>query len=419
MIRSDNFINTKEILFSDLHCASLPNLAKISLCQDGINIAKPIVRQFQKIEEGQLLAINELTKETIHSSVPGTVLGFEYSAMPNGKQEHSIVIEMSGEFSYSGKKTEETNWTIFSPTSRIEKISENGILNTFDNPVSLSSQMINARKSGITTLGIRLFDDDPSYITDGFIAKRYNTEVLEGTRIIASSINAKNVVFFYPEKNSLTQFNKNIIDLYQSINVEFIPIRTEYYPCGTKKNLLKILSKKLPNLDFSDFFIDATTAYNVYKSLVFRTPSIESIIHISGDAIREPKCIRVKIGTQLKNIIVECGGLIEEPEKVIINGLLKGISITDFSTPITKYVKAIRLVSKRGFPNQTVNDCIRCGRCQSICPEKLQPQNIISGNFLNTVFQCSECILCNTVCPSRIPLFQKIKLIKEKLKNEK
>ena len=162
------------------------------------------------------------------------------------------------------------------------------------------------------------------------------------------------------------------------------------------------------------FFTDSTTLYTVYNAIALRTPSIERIIHVSGDVIKSNREVRVRIGTPISSIIAECGGFSEEIEKVIINGLINGTAVADLNTPVTKYVKAIKVVSKRSFPVQKINECIRCGNCSAVCPLKLHPENIVFNVEAPKLLElCTNCGLCNAVCASRIPLSQIIKIMKE------
>jgi electron transport complex protein RnfC len=58
--------------------------------------------------------------------------------------------------------------------------------------------------------------------------------------------------------------------------------------------------------------------------------------------------------------------------------------------------------------------CIRCGACQTICPEGLQPDLLwwTSRNeqpvdtTAQALGECIECGLCNQVCPSELDLLQ-------------
>jgi electron transport complex protein RnfC len=58
--------------------------------------------------------------------------------------------------------------------------------------------------------------------------------------------------------------------------------------------------------------------------------------------------------------------------------------------------------------------CIRCGACLEVCPDALQPGQLLrfvrAGELQNAadrgLFDCSECGRCDPVCPSRIPLLR-------------
>ncbi len=416
MVLNSNLLSSQGEKFSELYCSSLPNIAKISLCQDKYTIMKSVVSLNETVKEGQVLAIDEETLSSVHSPVPGTVCAFETLPMPDGKLVECICIQLSGEFEFTGKKMEQSNWQMFPPSQRIQKIAERGIVNTFNllKPKNLSLMVKQAKNDSIQNIFVRLFDDDMSYYTDGFISDKFFPQVVEGARLIADTIGAKNVVFFTPENFILPSDEISGLDKFKSIKASFVPVKTKYYPAGTKHDLLTLANKKLGITVDSDFFIDSCTLYNVYNAIALRTPSIDRIIHVSGDVIKSNREVRVRIGTPVSAIIAECGGFTEDIEKVIINGLINGTAIADLNTPVTKYVKSIKVVSKRGFPIQKNNECIRCGQCSAVCPQKLHPENVVfnvpSPKLLE---QCTNCGLCNAVCASRIPLSQIIKIMKE------
>jgi len=71
--------------------------------------------------------------------------------------------------------------------------------------------------------------------------------------------------------------------------------------------------------------------------------------------------------------------------------------------------------------------CIRCDRCESVCPEHLLPQELWwvsrSTNLAAAQDQgladCIECGLCNQVCPSNIDLLTVFSAAKKNLASEK
>ena len=149
---------------------------------------------------------------------------------------------------------------------------------------------------------------------------------------------------------------------------------------------------------------------------------MDTFVQISGTILETEKFFKVKRGTPLKNLIEECGLCKKVPYKVVVNGLLKGVSISDSNTPITDYVKSVTLLSSKEVSKQVQYACIRCGDCFRACNFGIKPNDLfamyhkncdISPEVKAMAKKCTLCGRCNTVCPSRLPLYQTISLICE------
>ena len=82
-------------------------------------------------------------------------------------------------------------------------------------------------------------------------------------------------------------------------------------------------------------------------------------------------------------------------------------------TPNTVVTPATALVCfNENTAAEPALSCIRCGACDSVCPESLSPLNLLAfaqdekwEEMENTrLNDCLECRRCDAVCPSRIPL---------------
>ena len=423
--------------------AFLPSLAVVSLTQDSKTHMESIVQKGDYVEEGQVIAKNSISNEIkdektnlpayIHSPVPGKVLDIYNVINPNGKKLPAVLIRMEGNFSFSGKKRDIINWTFSNSITRIKTLSQMGVINTFEKPISLAQQLYEIVKNKenksiaeVPPLVIRLFDTDPDTVIDKYITENFAKEVFEGAAILANTIDTKDVIFI-SEKNTWNLPEENEIKKYfGNIKVHSLETDIDVYPRGQYKyinqKVISFLKSKAINNYKESFAIDSSTSLDVYNAIAKSYPAIDRFIQVEGDDIAMNGIFKIRIGTTFRNLFEECNGFIKEPAKIIINGLINGIAISDLDTPITRYVKSIFVLSSRSFPDQRQTACIRCGRCHNICPENLHPEKLYSNYYsdtpvqqyiLDTINLCTECGLCNTICPSRIPLCQTIQLIKD------
>ncbi|MEE0877675.1 MAG: 4Fe-4S dicluster domain-containing protein [Treponemataceae bacterium] len=423
--------------------AFLPSLAVVSLTQDSKTHMESIVQKGDYVEEGQVIAKNSISNEIkdektnlpayIHSPVPGKVLDIYNVINPNGKKLPAVLIRMEGNFSFSGKKRDIINWTFSNSITRIKTLSQMGVINTFEKPISLAQQLDEIVKNKenksiaeVPPLVIRLFDTDPDTVIDKYITENFAKEVFEGAAILANTIDTRDVIFI-SEKNTWNLPEENEIKKYfGNIKVHSLETDIDVYPRGQYKyinqKVISFLKSKGINNYKDSFAIDSSTSLDVYNAIAKSYPAIDRFIQVEGDDIAMNGIFKIRIGTTFRNLFEECNGFIKEPAKIIINGLINGIAISDLDTPITRYVKSIFVLSSRSFPDQRQTACIRCGRCHNICPENLHPEKLYSNYYsdtpvqqyiLDTIKLCTECGLCNTICPSRIPLCQTIQLIKD------
>lgn len=417
----NNFVNSERKLFDSSIRPFLSPYVIVPFFQSKDSVCDCIVKENMPVSEGQTIAVSSDSKlnltSDIHSPVPGIVDSIVKSPLPNGKVGKAVKIKFNGAFSYLGKTQSEIDWQSFTNTYLLDLFNNKGVNNTFSRSISLSKQ-IKEMKSEKKILVVRLFDEDPSRLTDLFIATKYTQEVIDGAFIVSKALQTKKI-FFMGAKN--ISYNLDF-SKYKDIDCEFIEVDTNVYPCGYKQNLIEKIKEcnsfeDTINLNKSALFIDPQCAYDAYYAVFYGLPVIEHFVHVTGNCLRSAAMFKVRIGTPIQDLIEQCGGFKIKLGKLIINGMINGVSVCDCSIPITKYVKSINFVPAKELYNQKISPCVRCGKCREICPESLYPDLIyqyvvdgfnISDELKSTVDLCSECNLCNSVCPSRLSLSQSI-----------
>ena len=111
------------------------------------------------------------------------------------------------------------------------------------------------------------------------------------------------------------------------------------YPQGAEKQLIKtLINKEVPTgglpFDIGAVVQNAGTAVAVYEAVVLNKPFYERAVTVSGDCIKEPANLLVKIGTPVKDIVEDCGGFVKEPAKVIFGGPMMGIVQWTLEVPV-------------------------------------------------------------------------------------
>ena len=150
-------------------------------------------------------------------------------------------------------------------------------------------------------------------------------------------------------------------------------------------------------------------------------PLYERVVTVTGDCIKEPCNLLVRIGTSFKDLAESAGGFVKEPIKVLAGGPMMGITQYSLDAPVIKGTTGVVFLSKESLREYPEDTCIRCARCVDVCPVRLIPADIfrlvkkekhLSLDGYN-ITDCMECGACAYTCPSKIPLVQWIKLGKK------
>ncbi|HOO83669.1 MAG TPA: SLBB domain-containing protein, partial [Prolixibacteraceae bacterium] len=134
-------------------------------------------------------------------------------------------------------------------------------------------------------------------------------------------------------------------------------------------------------------------------------------------SISKPSNFWVRIGTPVNQLIEAAGGLPSDTAKVISGGPMMGKSIGKLEVPVTKGTSGILVLSQTDGHRKAMQNCIRCGRCVSVCPMGLEPYLLMTLSEKSNwdraedekVMDCIECGSCSYTCPANRPLLDYIR----------
>ena len=195
------------------------------------------------------------------------------------------------------------------------------------------------------------------------------------------------------------------------------------YPQGDEKQLVKaLLDREIPSegipLDAGAVVMNVGTVYSLYEAIALQKPVIERVVTVAGGAIRNPANLKVRIGTPFADLVDECGGFAEVPEKIVVGGPMMGSAVYDLATPVTKTTAGVLFLTSREVRAGRRSNCLNCGRCIESCPMGLNPTRLFKwvdhGEYDlamdEGLLDCQECGCCGYGCPARIPLVQGMRI---------
>ena len=411
----------------------LPRVAVLPLCEDEAS-AEILVREGDVLKEGDVVARGRGL--FVHSSVPGVVRKIQHQRYSNCSQGMCAHVALGGSFSFLGKKRLHQEWMNYDGSTIEYLLRENGVTNTFAKNVPVFTQMKKIRGDSSSALVLRLYDDDPSRLTESFVAGKFLPEVLEGAAILARAFGASLCVIAFPEgeedffRSGISEaLEKNALFPSPS-DVLAVAVSVRRYPCGSMHDIVSAVRRShkgggVPRLGKKDLFVDSTTALNAFNAIALGMPVLTTFVHVTGDCLNSAALLNVRIGTTFRDIAEQCGGFKRRLSKIIVNGIMLGHDVASLDIPISRGVKSVEFVPAGQVRLYDSVECVRCGNCRKICPAHLWPGDIYRAARLpltggpedkivaESSLLCSGCALCSSVCPSRLPLSQTIDFLKD------
>ena len=241
-------------------------------------------------------------------------------------------------------------------------------------------------------------EDEPYLVTKTTLHKSYAKEILSTLDLLASAFSMKTIQICLKEndRESIEAFSSEI-GTYPNITLEILG---DMYPIG-EDNILKNYLK----LKEETYIISTEEVLNIYEEGLKKRSKDIVFVTFTGDAIKNPMVVKVKIGTPLKDIIKDLLEMKKCSYDILLNGLMRGTKIQEEAI-IDEKTRAIYFMKTK---ERKESFCISCGKCIEVCPFHCNPYRAFLKNEPVIDPKCVSCGLCTFICPSNIKLEHYIK----------
>ena len=408
--------------------AAVPSVAVIPLLQHAGRPARCVVKAGDVVREGMLIgAADGQYSANVHSSIPGKVREVRQITAHGGRPSEAVVVELGGEFEKSGKRQGVRGWDNLSRGDLLARVHAGGIVGLGGHllPTHLKlKDRAGVKPSLLVANGV---GSEPSLSADFALMREKPKEIAEGLRICRSLTDCGRLVLAVGEEADglVPGFERAFRELGMECEIALLSSR---YPQGNEQLIVASIEgapSPVPTTS-STVVLNVGTLLAVYEAVVLDRPFIERVLTVTGSPVREPRNLKVRLGTRIGDLFDDCGGLSAEPGKIVIGGPMRGIAIDTLEVPVTKGTAGVMVFAGADARTPTEWPCIRCGSCVEACPWDLVPTRLyklIQQGELATarkegLARCTECGCCAYACPSHIPLSAVLRGGKLALKRE-
>lgn len=382
----------------------------------------PIVKQNQYVHKYQILAKSQgQFAGSVHAPVSG-IIGtiIEINSLPH--------LELFNDFENREQPLEKMDLQQVTLDLFIDKLLEYGIEGSGGARYPTSSKY-KIEKRQIKTLIVNGAECEPYLSADYAIMKNYAHQLAQAAAFIQRVVGIENVVLGLEVKHQSLKplLEKAFINNKVNGRICLLP---DTYPQGGELQLIKsVTGKVVPKgsipADSGIIVNNVGTLWAIYLGFFEGKPYTERVVTFYDETKQKGSNHWVKIGTPIDYISsIYFTSSHSSLSSFILGGPMMGRHVEDSRQVIHKGTGGLLLLKNE---KKAVNNCIACGYCADVCPQRLLPLEFARNLYANNVkklqsynlMDCIECGACAYICPADIPLIHNIREGKKLIINER
>jgi len=402
---------TYDMLDTSLQSAeelAVPGSLTLLLSEEIDSAKKALIGLGDAVKKGQKLKLYEDSTPYVLSPVAGTIKGFDSYSDDFGNKATYILIKpdpaIKGDDQWAQTNLEETLEFVADYLGQI--------------PGALPVSTLTNPNYDIRTIVVTGADTDILCDTYQFVCTAYAGLMVAGAKILKAMTRADRLCITVPENLSAQ------MDL-DGFNV----LRTsDTYPSTLPAMVMKDhLGKELSPGAIPEAagvcFISPEALVSLARTYETGHPVFDKIVTLIDKSGKKYR-VKATIGTPISKIFSCFNVQINERDRIIIGGPMRGFATYTVHHPVVPDMDTIIVQDRDVIPELSDNACVNCGECVRICPANV-PVNMLVRYLEANLYEeaanrfdlesCIECGLCGYVCRARIPLYQYICLGKHQL----
>ncbi|NWH04350.1 4Fe-4S dicluster domain-containing protein [Desulfobacter latus] len=416
MIKRSFFALSKPRLTYDLLDTSLPSAEELAipgtltlLLPEKIDRAKKaLIGPGDAVKKGQKLKLYDDSAPYVLSPAAGTIKEFDSYADDFGSTATYITIKPDP----SAK--DDDQWA----QTNLEQTLEFAADYLGHIPGALPVSTLTNPNYDIRTIVVTGADTDILCDTCQFVCTAYAGLMVAGAKILKAMTRADRMCITVPEKLS-AQVNLDGFNVLKT---------SDTYPSNLpamimKDHFGKALSPGTLPEEEGVCFIRPEALVSLARTYETGHAVFDKIITLIDKGGQRHR-VKATIGTPISKILSCFNVQINEQDRVIIGGPMRGFATYTVHHPVVPDMDTLMVQDSDVIPEISDNACVNCGECVRVCPANV-PVNLLVRYLEANLYEeaadrfdlesCIECGLCGYVCRAGIPLYQYIRLGKHEL----